>query len=158
MIYFFIFSFKLFTIECTEVPSGHMKAILNVFGPELHHLRLKKCRRINLEQLAICSKLNSLKIVRGSIFGINQEIAAALDVNTFLPKMKFFESSICLGRKSHLFEEKSSTLVKLDLNCSHIGIIQAREDGPPCPKRFKGLGQEVSFVLWYIIASLVVFF
>lgn len=134
-----------------------MKAILNVFGPELHNLRLKKCRRIKLENLAICSKLKSLKIVRGSLFRNSEEIDASLDVNTFLPKLKTFESNICLGRQSHLFEEKSDTLVKLDLSCSHVGIVQAREDGPPCPKRFKGLGQEVSFVLFSFICHLFLF-
>ena len=123
-----------------------MRAILTVFGPELHKLRLEKCPQIKLEQLAVCSKLESLKIVNGSLSQRSQETDSALDADTYLPKLKIMESNICLGRQSHLFEEKSSSLIKLDIHCCHVGIVQAREERPPCPKRFKGLGHEVSSV------------
>jgi len=123
-----------------------LEVILTVFGPELHKLRLKKCPQIKLEQLAICSKLQRLKIMEGLLSRRSQETGSALDADTYLPELKIFESNICLGRQSHLFEEKSSSLIKLDLNCSHVGIVQAREERSPCPKRFKGLGHEVSSV------------
>ena len=52
----------------------------------------------------------------------DHEILSNPEINSgnFLPYLKNMLSQICLGNKSRLFEEKS-TLVKLELNCSHIG-------------------------------------
>ena len=109
-----------------------MKSILEVFHPLLKFLVLKNCTKIKLADLAVCFELEGLKILAGCSF--NSHDIDVFNPDTFLPKLKSFQSNICMGLPSRLFEEKSG-LVNLVLHCSHIGIEVEGEDQPR--KRFK---------------------
>ena len=105
-----------------------MRCILEAFGSNLLHLTIY-CReedRFNLADFALCPKLESLNIKNCTLD--EKEDVAALDPATFLPQLKSFTSNCCLGSRSRFFEEKSS-LVSLDLHCSHIGL-DFKEGGP----------------------------
>ncbi len=109
-----------------------MKSILEVFHPLLKFLELKNCTEIKLADLAVCAELEGLKILAGCSF--NSHEIDVFNPDTFLPKLKGFQSNICMGLLSRLFEEKSG-LVNLVLHCSHIGMEVEREEQPR--KRFK---------------------
>lgn len=99
-----------------RISSKYLTPILELFGPGLKHLELE-CRKIKLADLSLCYQLDSLRILSRDAVLIHHDIDSA----AFLPKLKSFHSAICLGAHSRLFEEKSS-LVRLVLNCSHVGI------------------------------------
>lgn len=100
----------------------YVQAILKVFGPELKHLKIDSyfengLKLVKVAHFAMCSRLESLTIYN---FRMKEtEDVSALDSTTFLPHLKSFTSDGCLGRFSPYFEEKS-TLVHLDVNCSHM--------------------------------------
>lgn len=74
------------------------------------------CRKIKLADLSLCKQLENLRILYDTTL-----VHDVIDSATFLPKLKSFHSNSCLGVHSRLFEEKSS-LVRLVLNCCHLGI------------------------------------
>ena len=103
-----------------------MKAILKAFGNGLQHLTLDSCRQINVADLmTYCTELESLNILGDSSMKpkMMESTECFLDeAVTFLPNLKNLKSEICLGDWSYLFEEKSTSLVRLTLSCCHIGI------------------------------------
>jgi len=60
-------------------------------------------------------------LILGSCTLEEEEEVAVLDSATFLPNLKSFTSDSCLGSRSCYFENKSS-LIKLNLYCSHVGL------------------------------------
>jgi hypothetical protein len=126
-----------------KVPLKYAQPILKVFGAELQHLELKSAGSVKLADLALCQKLESLRIL-GSMTLLPESFDITSNAATFLPLLKSFESDVCLGIYSRLFEEKS-TLLRIVLHCSHVNI----DKDEPLPKRFKH-SAEVIFVLFLI--------
>lgn len=124
-----------------KVPLKYVQPILKVFGAGLQHLELKSAGSVKLADLALCQKLDSLRTL-GSTALLPESFDSTSDAATFLPQLKSFESDVCLGIHSHLFEEKS-TLLRLVLHCSHVNI----DKDEPLQKRFKH-SAEVSFALF----------
>jgi len=118
-----------------------MTPILEVFAPEVKHLTFFKCKEKKLADLALCQKLESLRILTRRTDSTDQEdvdttliphqIETAFDATTFLPQLTSLHSDCCLGSHSLLFEQKS-TLRRIVLHCSHI---QTRVE--PLRKRLK---------------------
>ena len=127
-----------------HLSSKYISPILKAFGPELQHLEFKCYKTVQLADLALCRQLESLRFLYGQITLIPQEMDSTFDDAMFLPQLKSFESTRCLGRHSRLFEEKS-TLVRLVLYCSHISDEVDKVE--PLPKRLKQSGQ-VSYSLF----------
>ena len=94
---------------------------MEVFGPELLRLSIYGGAEdlFSLADFALCPKLENLSF-HNCILDENEDVTA-FDPSTFLPHLKSIYSSSCLGSHSRLFEEKSS-LVRLDVNCSHLGL------------------------------------
>ena len=104
-----------------------MTPILEVFGPGLLHLKFESVPNIKLADLAICTKLESLRILgQYSSLSMDDNVST-FDARAFLPNLKSFHNEICLGRHSLLFEEKS-TLIRLVLSCSHFVMKSDRDD------------------------------
>lgn len=147
----FIFFFKLSKIGLYNLPPSYVTPILQAFGPELQHIEFKKCGDeetvIRLVDLALCRQLEGLRFLESDISFVPQEMDSTFDADTFLPQLKSFESTHCLGRHSRLFEEKS-TLARLVIKCSHVKIELDRHD-EPLPKRLKQSSQ-VSYSLFHI--------
>ncbi len=112
-----IFLIQLTTVGLNGVSSDYVRPILDVFGPELHQLEIKFCHGIKLTDLALCTQLEGLSILK-SCFNTD-ESESAVNANFFLPQLKSFKSDFCLGNRSQFFEDKAS-LVLLDVVCSHI--------------------------------------
>lgn len=112
-----IFLIQLTTVGLNGVSSDYARPILDVFGPELHQLEIKFCHGIKLTDLALCTQLEGLSILK-SCFNTD-ESESAVNANFFLPQLKSFKSDFCLGNRSQFFEDKAS-LVILDVVCSHI--------------------------------------
>ena len=101
--------------------SACVKPILNALGHALKSLDIIESK-LDLAQLVPCCYLERLTIWEGcSIINDGADGTASLISLPFLPVLKSFSSSVCLGEWSPLFESKTS-LTKLGLNCSHIGI------------------------------------
>lgn len=122
MIYGFSLYLQLETITLFKVSPKFIGSILTTFGTELIHLTFIACEQINLPILAPCQRLESLRIhsSNSSLIDVEETKLTELNKRTFLPTLKSFESHICLGVLSRLFEEKS-TILHLVLNCCHIG-------------------------------------
>jgi len=114
-----------------KVPLKYVQPILKVFGAELQHLKLKSAGSVKVADLVLCQKLESLRIL-GSTTLLPESFDSTPDAATFLPQLKSFESDVCLGIYSLLFEEKS-TLLRIVLHCSHVNI----DTNEPLQKRFK---------------------
>lgn len=121
LIFLNLFNLKIATTGCYSVCREYVKCILEVFGEDLKNLFLwgRREDKFNLADLAPCSNLESLFLSSCTLE--EEEDVAALDAATFLPNLKSFTSDSCLGSRSCYFEEKSS-LIKLKLNCSHVGL------------------------------------
>jgi len=91
-----------------------------VFHAELKELSFVGCKLINLADLARCTQLQSLRISSTCTMD-SYENVPALSAGTFLPSLKTFESRICLGSASALFENKT-TLSRLVLECCHLNL------------------------------------
>ena len=105
-----------------RVPSAIINSVLKVIGHQLIDLRFSSCK-VDLFALIPCLQLETLAISNEScLLTPDDEILSNPEVKSrkFLPNLKNLLSEICLGKKSRLFEEKS-TLVNLELHCSHIG-------------------------------------
>ena len=102
-----------------------MTPVLKVFGPELKQLEFEGFYDVELADLALCSKLESLNLHKTNVW---MDPPKETDPTTFLPNLKSFQTEICLGTYSHLFEEKSS-LVRLVLNCSHVAVNHTSKVG-----------------------------
>jgi len=103
------------------VSREYVMCILEVFGSNLLHLTIygRQEDRFNLADFALCPKLESFNL-RNCTLDENEDVAA-FDPATFLPQLKSLTSNCCLGSRSRFFEDKSS-LVSLDLYCSHMGL------------------------------------
>ena len=96
-----------------------IRPFLEIFGPNLHHLRIKD-QDCKMADLAMCTQLESL-FIKDPVLDEEEDVSAR-DVDTFLPQLKSFECGGCLGNLSHFFEEKPG-LVHLDVDFSLV-------DGP----------------------------
>jgi len=95
-----------------------------VFGPNLKNLTFRSWSKGPvIADLVPCICLESLFFSNTCWTDTDfNKPSTHLSAETFLPKLKHFRSSTCLGSSwSKLFEEKSS-LVSLDVCCCHIGI------------------------------------
>ena len=119
IIIIFFFIQKLLRIKLTGVSSKFIKVILNALGSELKVLLIDNCYDVNVGDFMPCKHLEKLRILLFNSLD-KKENLSSLNAETFLPKLKTFQSEFCLGDRSRLFEEKS-TLVNLSLSCSHIG-------------------------------------
>ena len=117
-----------------QVSLAYATPILEKFGPELQQLEFKRCEGIKLADLSLCLQLENLRII--AITVLPNIVDSTVDEATFLPHLKSFESDVCLGLHSRLFEEKS-TLVQLVLECSHVGV----DSDEPLRKCFKSFSQ-----------------
>jgi len=127
-----------------KVPLKYVQPILKVFGADLQNLELKSAGSVKLADLALCKKLDSLRIL-GSTSLLPESFDITSDAASFLPQLKSFESDVCLGIYSRLFEEKS-TLLRIVLHCSHVYI----DKDEPLQKRFKH-SAEVNFFIFFIL-------
>ncbi len=98
-----------------------IKTILKVFGENLVNLLFTQCYNIPLEDLSVCNQLESLTISQCCHLKSEETDSSFLTSENFLPALKSFESFICLGDRSRLFEEKK-TLQSLRLCCCHVGL------------------------------------
>jgi len=136
------------------IESKYVEPILEVFGPGLKELQLDDCTQIDLQKLVRCFQLQELFITgyAGSFLLAkkNEKEHLLSNMETFLPALTFFQSDICLGEWSCLFERKS-TLVYLFLSCCHIGIGvcpgKKRSSCEPSQKRLKRSVTGVSFII-----------
>lgn len=126
-----------------EVPPDYVQTILKVFGTELLYLEFRFCSKFYVKDLTSANRLESLSIsCFCELLGSTED--PLLCAENFLPRLKFLESSSCLGVWSYLFEEKSA-LVRLVLKCCHIGIETSNEGSNVRPlKRFKSITKEVN--------------
>ncbi len=138
-----------------------MEPILDVFGPGLKELEFANCTQIDLQKLARFFQLQELCIM-GSDSSLlakeNEDEHLLLNTDTFLPALTCFQSDICLGKWSFIFEKKSS-LVHIFLSCCHIGMRVCpgeNRSNEPSLKRFKRSVTDVSLIIYYLlIISLV---
>lgn len=86
-------------------------------GNRLNRLYLSGCEQLDISDLLPCVGLEGLEIGFGTTF--NLDLLTAINVDTFLPKLKEFASLVCLGKLSSFFEGQRE-LVYLDLQCSHL--------------------------------------
>jgi len=98
-----------------------VKRILKIFGPELLHLTLwgRREEQLTLADFALCPELENVSISGCTLD--EKEDVAAFDPPTFLPQLKNFDSDCCLRSRSRFFEAKSS-LISLNVHCSHVGL------------------------------------
>lgn len=90
-------------------------------GVHIRHLSFLSCNDIDILELLPCVQLKCLQFERQSSLKRDESaLESGLTAETFLPQLEVFESNFCLGKRSRLFEEKSS-LTGLDVWCSHIG-------------------------------------
>ncbi len=66
----FSFNSQIHTASFVGVPSKYFKAVLKVLGPELTHLVLESCYALNVNDLAPCSRLESLRVRSLTSFNI----------------------------------------------------------------------------------------
>ena len=100
----------------------NLNAVLAFLGSNLLKLDFRSCKDIDLGHFLPFLHLEDLNLDNNcSTTAIDVELIQA---DAFLPNLKNISSEICLGKSSRLFEEKS-TLTKLNLCCSHIGIAEA---------------------------------
>jgi len=95
--------------------------VLELFGPNLKNLIFRHSSTYPvMEDLSPCICLESLVFLDDCLLDTGSDPTHHAD--TFLPMLKNFRSSCCLGSSwSNVFEQKNS-LVSLDLHCCHIGI------------------------------------
>ena len=99
-----------------------MKPILASFGSVLQALFISDCDQVNLAHLASCVVLDSLMLLDSTISSEGSDTISCWTPKTFLPSLTelVVVCGPCLGLWAPLLEAKS-TLVRLDLNCCHIG-------------------------------------
>lgn len=100
------------------ISSSFCHAILNSIGGQLLNLFFVNSRNIDLSLLAVCNQLEELDIDCDCSFKTTIE----KPVQNFLPRLKIFVSYSCLGSLSPVFECRKSSLKKLTLICSHLGV------------------------------------
>lgn len=90
---------------------------------------MKKLYFSNCEQFDFCELLPCIALEKLFIWGtqtkFNENDLPSIDFKTFLPNLKILTSHVCLGKSGSILEEQLSSLVSLDLNCSHLGTIKA---------------------------------
>lgn len=125
-----------------QVPPDYIQTILKVFGAEVLDLEFQFGSKFYVKDLTSANRLENLSISSYcELLGSTEDPILCAD--NFLPRLKFLESSSCLGVWSYLFEEKPS-LVRLVLKCCHIGIETSNEGSNARPlKRFKSIKNEV---------------
>jgi len=114
------FLFKIEFLSLDGIDSAYCRTFLNAFGPTLRELDLSGSNNnfFTLSDLVPCTNLETLWI--SGFRSLDPKDVLPLSSETFLPNLKSFRCLICLGHRSHVFEQKR-TLTLLDLNCSHIG-------------------------------------
>ena len=106
----------------------HWQTIASSIGGQFTRLSLVgvSAEHISIDDLKFCTRLEELDIpglfVPTQIEPLDQLMK---EIDTFLPNLKKFKSSSCLGVYSFLFEQKKS-LTHLDLHCSHISTIASK--------------------------------
>ena len=141
-IWFPSYSFQLTTVSIEDLKSEYVTPILKVLGSELVKLTFLYGSELIIQDLALCPKLEELQILPWSFFQLldSGEIDP-LNPATFLSQLRVFQSNFCLGKWSHLFENKSS-LVSLSLHCCHIGCLKDGFGSSDRPrKRFKSASE-----------------
>ncbi len=105
-----------------------MKNMLLVFGPTLKELLYHSSYPSMVDFIpCICLESLAFSYFSSSSLDTYSEPPTHLNADNFLPMLKKFKSSCCLGSSwSRLFEEKTS-LVSLNLNCCHVGIDDVGE-------------------------------
>ena len=105
-----------------------MRIVLTSIGSQLTRLSLigVTTEHIFISDLQFCSRLEELELP-GIVFKEGDQSTKEIDASTFLPNLKKFKSSGCLGIYSPLFEEKSA-LTHLDLDCSHISTTASHSN------------------------------
>ena len=106
----------------------HWQTIASSIGGQLTRLSLigVSAEHISTGDLKFCISLEELEIP-GLILPTQIEPLDQLmkEIDNFLPNLKKFKSSSCLGVYSFLFEQKKS-LTHLDLHCSHISTTASK--------------------------------
>ncbi len=112
---------QLEAVTFIKVSPEYVRIIVNVFHTDLKELSFVGCKLINLlVDLERCTRLQSLRISSTCTMD-DYENVPALSADTFLTNLKNFESRICLGSASALFENKT-TLCRLVSECCHLNI------------------------------------
>jgi len=89
----------------------------------MQHLAIGNDILLELQDLALCQQLESLKLAGESkLCAVEDDGYTSLDEKSLLPKLKKFHCDMCLGNLSNLIEGKQN-LVHLHLNCCHVGIV-----------------------------------
>ncbi len=102
--------------------SEWVKLILSSkLGLALKKITFSHCYQLQLSYLAFCTQLESLTITQSEKIVIADR-PGVWNSFTFLPRLKEFESAVCLGWWSSLLESKP-TLTSLKLNCCHTGLV-----------------------------------
>lgn len=98
-----------------------MELFFDTFGSRLTSLEILYSRKFEMSLLGCCAQLKHLKI-RYGCFNLEANIPPEFksDWDSYLPGLESFTADDCLGRWGSLIERKS-TLVHVDLHCSHIG-------------------------------------
>ena len=106
---------------CHGIDRKKLEIVLSSIGSQLTRLSLigVTTEHIYISDLQFCTRLEELELPGVVLKEGDQHLMDEIDSNSFLPNLKKFKSSDCLGVYSQLFEEKS-TLTHLDLKCSHI--------------------------------------
>lgn len=103
--------------------SRYRQIVLSSIGSQLQRVTFVSCEAINIDDLTPCNQLKTLQIYfSSSVIDLSKDLVQCVFRNRsqdFLPSLNRFESDICLGETSAVFEEKS-TLTHLELDCCHV--------------------------------------
>ena len=120
-LYFLLVYFSQVNFLCLSVDSQFMNPILAAFGSVLLTLSISDCDHVNLARLASCAVLVNLTLCSCTISSEGSDTICFWTPKTFLPSLTdLMVENSCLGLWAPLLEAKS-TLVRLTLNCCHIG-------------------------------------
>ena len=111
------------------ISSAFRQVILSTIGSQLESLEFNYCTDIDMKEVLLCCKLESL-IIDSRCKLLMEPGSPPIDCgppSSFLPCLKKLQSAICLGQFSCLFESERPLLNDVNLCCLHFGIARTTE-------------------------------
>ena len=87
----------------------------------LNKLVFSDCKELDFSDLSPCIALEDLWIWGDETKFSGNDDLPSIDYASFLPNLTTFTSHVCLGKLGSILDEQLSSLVSLDLKCSHLG-------------------------------------